>query len=142
MSRLLAIDPGCSKSAWVLFEGEKPCKWMKEPNEDLMQRMKNTDFDCLDKIVIEMISCNMRAGREIYETCYWIGRYYEASEGLAARMLRVRVKAIVLGSARGNDKMVRAAMIKRYGKIKMAADEWQALALGDAYLRTNGQFCL
>ncbi len=97
---------------------------------------------------IEMIaSYGMAVGREVFETCVWIGRFQEAIEqhgGLVRLIYRRDVKLYHCQSARANDANIRAALIDRYGPgreraigIKRSpgplfgikADVWSALAV-------------
>jgi hypothetical protein len=92
-------------------------------------------------------SYGMPVGREVFETCLWIGRFVEAwaSRGGEYRLVyRREVKLHLCESVRANDANIRAALIDRFGPGKPAAigtkkapgplyglkgDEWAALGV-------------
>jgi hypothetical protein len=99
-------------------------------------------------LALEMIaSYGMPVGREIFETCLWIGRFIEAWEMRQGRyqlIYRKDVKLFHCESARATDANIRAALIDRYGPGKERAigkksspgplyglkgDHWAALAV-------------
>lgn len=49
---ILAIDPGPTMSAWVEYEDGKPTAFAKEPNEDVLRRVRET---MATKLAIEKI---------------------------------------------------------------------------------------
>jgi len=129
---LLALDPGPEQSAYVMWDGER-----------VRAHGILSNADCLllqaDHRVIEMIaSYGMPVGREVFETCVWVGRYIEAWGG-ADRLYRRDVKLHCCGDPRAKDGNVRQYVIDRLGApgVKkqqgvtygLKADEWQALAL-------------
>jgi hypothetical protein len=65
-------------------------------------------------VAIEMIaSYGMPVGREVFETCVWIGRFQQALEspGTAELVYRKDVKLHLCGSPRAKDGNVRQALI-------------------------------
>ena len=113
---LLAIDPGDVLSAWVLFDPVKfeLLDFAKEPNEDLMAKLpelrKSTDHMLLEMIA----SYGMAVGKSVFETCVWIGRYWEAwdrMDGKVDRIFRKDVKMNICHSMKANDSNIRAAII-------------------------------
>jgi hypothetical protein len=151
MSRIIAIDPGTSQSAWCVLEGDKPLVFGKEPNSDVLIRLRRewSPLDEKDLLAVEMIaSYGMPVGREVFETCLWIGRYLEAWErrqGQHALVYRRDVKLHLCNSARAKDANVRAALLDRYGPGRekaigtkrapgplhgISGDCWSALAVG------------
>ena len=69
-------------------------------------------------LAIEMISSyGMPVGREIFDTCVWIGRFVEQWTDPAAVKLIPRgdVKLHVCGSLRAKDSNIRQALIDRLG---------------------------
>jgi hypothetical protein len=103
-----------------------------------------------------MQNYGMSAGRSIFDTATWAGRFIEAfcdgDDTLFTQLPRPEVKRIVCGKVRGaGDKDVREALMKRYGGSKSTAvgvkakpgplygikkDIWAALAVGVAYRDT------
>lgn len=160
--RILAIDPGPDESAWVLFEGSKVLLHSKDTNDLLVRRIYATpddrwpgDFFGVDVAVIEMIaSYGMAVGKEVFETCVWIGRFMEAIEhniitttSRVERIFRKDVKLTLCGSVRASDANIRADLIDRWGGKEVAigtkknpgplygitGDVWAALAIAKAY---------
>lgn len=151
MTRIIAIDPGNASSAWCVLDGDKPLAFAKEPNSDVLIRVRRewSPLDEANLLAVEMIqSFGMPVGREVFETCLWIGRFVEAWErrqGKYALVYRRDVKLHLCESARAKDSNVRAALLDRYGPGRekaigtkrapgplygIAGDTWSALAVG------------
>lgn len=150
---LLAIDPGPEKSGYVLMDGYKIIRHGIAINEEL-------EWDLLDfndgtpDVVIEMVaSYGMPAGKSLFETAVWIGRFMEIFRlwnSEVQRMYRRDVKLHLCGAANAKDQNVIQALVDRfattpdkYGKgtkknpgwfYGFKADVWQAYALGVTYL--------
>jgi len=147
---LLAIDPGSTQSAWVLYDTETkmPLCWGKEPNETVRIRMTSPYYSrqeiadnngLIGHLAIEMVACyGMRAGRSLFDTCRWIGRFIEAWGGPYNLVLRkskwgpgaddymdngtypgVCMTMCKINTAK--DTNIRQAIIDRYGGTKQAA---------------------
>jgi hypothetical protein len=117
--KIIAIDPGNTQSAWCeLIEG-KPAASSKDLNHAVLARLRNEGSPAADLLAIEMIaSYGMAVGREVFDTCLWVGRFLEAwaSRGGAVQLVyRREVKLFHCGSARATDSNIRAALIDRYG---------------------------
>lgn len=141
--RILAIDPGPEESATVLLNGA-PTYPQKGRNEDLLRSLYDYTHDN-PVLAVEMIaSYGMAVGREVFETCVWIGRFIEAWGGTHRLVYRRDVKLFLCQSARATDSNIRAALIDRYGPGKLKAigtkkapgplyelkgDMWSALAV-------------
>lgn len=102
------------------------------------------DANLVDALAIEMIaSYGMPVGREVFETCVWIGRFIEAWGGPYTLVYRKDVKLHLCGQPRAKDSNIRQALIDRYGGKDRAvgkkatpgplygvsADVWSALAI-------------
>lgn len=148
MKRLLAIDPGSTESAWCVIDTQtcRPQSFAKEPNADVLDVA-----EIGMPVRIEMVaSYGMAVGREVFETCVWIGRFIERHEtyhGPSTPQLVYRrdIKLHHCGSARAKDSNVRQALVDRFapgqpnhGKGTKAepgwfygfhSDIWQAYAL-------------
>ena len=146
---LLAIDPGPVESAWVQWEGSRVLAMGKQPNMEIRGKLLVSDYS---SCVIEMIaSYGMPVGAEVFETCVWIGRFVEASEGTAHRLPRLAVKTHLCHSARANDSNIRQAILDRFGGKEAAigrkaapgplygvsGDIWAALALAITWWDQN-----
>lgn len=86
-------------------------------------------------------SYGMAVGKEVFETAYWIGRFFQSlPPGTVFRPIyRTEVKNHTCRTARANDSMVRQAMIHRWGEPGkprnpgpthgITKDIWSALAI-------------
>ncbi|MBQ1764316.1 MAG: hypothetical protein IIZ92_15615 [Aquincola sp.] len=71
-----------------------------------------------DTLAIEMIaSYGMPVGREVFETCVWIGRFVQAwhSPDKVRLVYRRDVKLHLCGSPRAKDPNIRQALIDKLG---------------------------
>lgn len=153
---ILAIDPGSTHSGVALIEAGtcRPLRAAKMPNAEVLELIRHTHYD---RLAIEMIaSYGMAVGKEVFETCVWIGRFMQKhlewrdawSNGeLAAHSLVYRrdVKLHHCNSVKAKDANITQALIDRFasgepnrGKGTKAApgwfygfsaDIWQAYAL-------------
>lgn len=152
MTTLLAIDPGTTESAWCLIDTatRRPIQFGKDINLAVLTGVTRPLYDHL---AIEMVSSyGMPVGAEVFETCVWIGRFYQAS--LDANLSRHITRDLVTRgpiklhhchSSRANDANITQALIDRFapgvrnhGKglksepgwfYGFKADVWQAYAL-------------
>lgn len=123
--RILAIDPGDTHSAWVLYDTGSPvgtvARFGKSDNDAVLAFID--DCSGVQHAVIEMIACyGMPVGREVFETCAWIGRFEEAYRRTRLvyphRMFRRDVKLNLCNTTTAKDGNVRAALIDRFGPGK------------------------
>lgn len=146
---ILAIDPGSEQSAWCVLQDDIPSRWKTMANADMLSEIRYLGgSSVLPLLCIEMIaSYGMAVGKEVFETCLWIGRFMEAWEnrgGKVRLVYRREVKLYLCETAKANDANIRAALIDRYGPGKEKAigkkaspgplfglkgDEWSALAV-------------
>lgn len=153
MTRILAIDPGTTRSAWCVVSGPNLLSFGIVPNEYLLDKLRARspegafwEVSSATEVVIEKVeSFGMAVGAEVFETVYWAGRFAEAASPLpVARIGRKAVKLHLCGSSRAKDPNIRAALIDRFGgpaAIKrggqlhgVAKDVWAALAVGVTWL--------
>ncbi len=121
ISRVIAIDPGTEQSA--LIELSLPSLSVValhlDPNERIRDRLKCATRREDTHLAVEMIaSYGMAVGREVFETCVWIGRFVESWKGEHSLVYRREVKLELCGSPRAKDANVRAALIDLYGPGK------------------------
>lgn len=124
MSTVLAIDPGNESSGWVLMDQSDYSVLAKgkTPNEDLLHMITsdNTEVQLqYDNCTIEMIkSYGMSVGSTVFETCVWVGRFYEAvrlTAGIESELVyRPVIKLHHCLSPKANDTTVRHALIDRF----------------------------
>ena len=149
---ILAIDPGSSMSAYcVMDDAAVPVNFAKVPNADLIPIIGGT---AADTVVIERVaSYGMPVGREVFDTCEWIGRYTQVAKDLAIDVeyiLRQEEKLHICKSPKANDATIRKALIDRFathdfvsGKgtkkdpdffFGFKADVWSAFCVGCVFL--------
>ena len=149
---ILAIDPGTRESGYVVIDTAtfQPVEFAKSRNHDLVRRLGRL-VNQVDHIAIEQIGhygTGMPAGRDVFDTCRWIGRFEQIIEdhGIAPDLvLRAKVKTHLCGTPRAKDSNITQALVDRFapgaknhGKGTKAnpgwfhgfhADVWQAYAL-------------
>lgn len=146
---ILAIDPGNEQSAFVVLGKDyKPLQFGKVPNDTLLAEIREGKFAGCKAAAIEMIaSYGMAVGREVFETCVWIGRFKESLiyvEGIQAELVyRQTVKLHICHTPKAKDGNIRQALIDRFGPVGtkknqgwfygFKADIWQAYALGTTF---------
>lgn len=138
---ILAIDPGCTDSAWILYKDGEIITFGKNLNSEVMNIVK---FGNGQHLAVEMIaSYGMPVGKEVFETCVWIGRFLEAWNGDHTLIYRKDVKMHLCGSMRAKDANIRQALIDRFGPAGtkkapggtygISKDVWSALAVAVTY---------
>lgn len=111
---ILAIDPGTEKSGWVRYEGQRVVDSDVSTNAEILDMIDAGGFD---ELAIEMIaSYGMAVGREVFETCVWIGRFIECFRDPAAVRLIYRrdVKLHLCGSPKAKDPNIRQALLDMF----------------------------
>ncbi len=156
MRYICAIDPGNIESAYVLMdEGLCPLSFGKQANElmyaamiDSLQRL--TPYDTIEFAVEMIASYGMPVGRDVFETCVWIGQLKERLRNYdVSYVYRKDEKMVLCHSSQANDATIRQALVDRfacgepnYGKgtkknpgwfYGFRADIWQAYAVGVTY---------
>jgi hypothetical protein len=150
--RILAIDPGNRESAYAIIDSQtrRPIRASKMPNELLRDSLCVTrTLDLVPRVVIEMVeSYGMSVGREVFDTCVWVGRFAEAAEsrGAGVELIpRGEVKMHHCHSRAAKDSNIIQALVDRFASGEpnrgkgtkaepgwfhgFAADMWQAYAL-------------
>lgn len=151
---ILAIDPGNIESAYVVLDDNlKPIEFAKVKNKELLNSIRNNEF--YEKhVAIEMIaSYGMAVGKEVFETCVWIGRFQEAILNISMPHIRYIYrkdeKVNLCNSMKAKDSNIIQALIDRFapntpnkGKgykkepgwfYGFSKDIWQAYAVGITY---------
>ncbi len=99
-------------------------------------------------IAIEMVACyGMPVGKEVFETCVWIGRFEQALRCNSAKIIkyiyRQEEKTNLCHTMKAKDSNIRQALIDRFGVVGtkkqpgwfygFKKDIWQAYAVGVTY---------
>lgn len=133
--KILAIDPGNEKSAFVIFDTETQTIVDKAIIDNMVLKtriMDDPEFQ-YDWLVIEMIaSYGMPVGKTVFETCVWIGMFIEAAQKPYQLVYRKDEKMHLCGSMKAKDSNIRQALLDRLGKDKTkgcSKDIWAALAV-------------
>ena len=143
--RIIAIDPGTTQSAMVVWDTRFNEFFHKEimSNEDMLRWLRGFE-GIYDIVVIEGIaSYGMPVGREIFKTCYMIGRIMEIAHTYEL-VYRKDIKMHFCGTTRAKDSNIRQALIDRFGApgtkknpnpitYGIKKDLWSALAVGIFY---------
>lgn len=151
--KVLAIDPGNRKSAWCMIDGEtlRPLFFDKEENQVVLTAVQHLSYD---SIVIERVaSYGMAVGRDVFETCEWVGRFTQAARVPPDYVYRQEEKLHICGDSRAKDTNIRRALIDRFAKHDLkngkgtkknpdwfygfSADVWQAYAVAVTYVETS-----
>jgi hypothetical protein len=157
---ILGIDPGPTESAYVLLNPElKPIAFEKTNNDELISNAllaiaghRIRQFDESIDVAIEMVaSYGMPVGRDVFETCVWVGRFWERLENFPKKtfVYRREEKITICHSPKANDATIRQALVDRFahgysnhGKgtkdnpsvfYGFKRDCWQAMAVAVTY---------
>lgn len=125
MSRILAIDPGNVESGWcVIDEDCEPRHFGKTHNIELRRMLQAAEDEVTaDLVVVEMIGhygTGMPAGKDVFDTCLWIGRFCETIRSNwwpwvePTLVKRATVKAHLCGSVKAKDANVTQALVDRF----------------------------
>ena len=118
---ILAIDPGTIESGFVILsDARRVVSSGVKPNAEMLATLADPVMHAtIDAVAIEMIaSYGMAVGREVFETCVWIGRFQQAWHKPDAVQLVYRrdVKLHLCGSPKAKDPNIRQALIDILGK--------------------------
>lgn len=169
---ILSIDPGNEYSAYSLLdENLRPIEFGKVKNYELLSIIEDmcnayevssidsaykTTLPRFDHFAIEMIGhygTGMPAGKTVFDTCVWIGRftelYYHHTGKEPTYIMRKDEKINLCGNMKAKDGNIRQALIDRFGPVGtkknpgwfygVSKDVWSAIAVGvtfhDLYLK-------
>lgn len=152
---ILAIDPGTTESAWVLYKEGEILGFGKLPNAQVLLIVEELNAD---RMAIEMPACyGMAVGKSVFETCRWVGIFQQAfglgKTHIVYRKQQNKAEGIdgvcmhLCMNNRAKDSNVRQAILDRYpetggGRVPqvgtkaqpgplygIATDVWSALAV-------------
>lgn len=148
---IFAVDPGNERTAWVLLDetaGLRPLQMGLDENDIVLDFLRQLPADT--KLAIEMVAnYGMAVGRTVFETVFWIGRFYEAAGHLQTRerIFRMEEKLNLCHNSRAKDSNIRQALIDRFGDVGTKKDPgwfygvkkdiWAAIAVGVTYADTR-----
>lgn len=131
--KILAIDPGTNKSAYVLFDSEigLPLDFDWIDNCDILRRiasltdMRSTSHEQADAMIIEDIeSFGMAVGDSVFQTCKWMGQF-ELRWKMCLQdyhyLKRSEIKLALCNNKRAKDANIRQALINIYGGSRQLA---------------------
>ena len=151
--KIIAIDPGTTESAYVVWDGVEVTRKGIIDNEVMLEMLRDPPtLSC--PMVIEQIRCyGMAIGATTLDTVFWSGRFWEAWKGDKHLMPRLDVKKHICHNGAAKDSNILQALVDRFaygtrnrGKgIKKEPgffygfkdDIWQAMALAVTYWDTR-----
>lgn len=148
---ILAIDPGNIESAYCVIDKNnyKPVEFGKIDNNQLIELINTRFSKGIESLAIEMVaSYGMPVGKEVFETCVWIGRFIQEFINYVSPkysyIYRKEEKINLCGSMKAKVSNIRQALIDRFGEVGtkknkgwfygFKADIWSAYAVGITYL--------
>ena len=147
---MLAIDPGTTESAYVVYNPVSGIRGHgKLSNSALLDLLPSLRADGGPDVAIEMIaSYGMAVGREVFETCLWVGRFIERLQPAPVRLVyRAEVKSHLCHSQKAKDGNIRQALIDKLGSpgtkkapgttYGISGDRWAALAVAITAVETT-----
>ena len=121
--KVFAIDPGNTESAFCLIDAAslKPIQFDKMGNFEVLEMLHDCgEYDRPDVVVIERVaSYGMAVGKEVFQTCEWIGRFTEAATARGVRVeyiFRKDEKLHICRDSRAKDANIRRALIDRFAR--------------------------
>lgn len=147
--KIFAIDPGNTESGYALIDMPDFSleEFGKEENGVLIERLVEYRGKA-DVFAIEMVaSYGMPVGKDVFETCVWIGQFVRELQGEPIRYIyRKDEKLCLCFDSRAKDSNIRQALINRYAKhdfkngkgrknnpdvfYGVSKDAWSAIAVG------------
>ena len=147
---IIAIDPGNVESAYVVMrDSDGIIEKGKIDNDSMLQKVYEFhEFypDC--ELYIEMVaSYGMAVGKSVFDTVFWIGRFFQAYYKEPKLIYRKDVKMHHCNSMRAKDGNIRQALIDKYGEpgtkkaqgftYGVSKDIWSALAIATYIFESN-----
>jgi len=115
--RILAIDPGNTESGYAVIDSTtcKPIAIGKKENYTLRDMICAGQFNNVN-VSIEMIaSYGMPVGKEVFETCVWIGRYLELLAPSHIELVyRKNIKLHHCHTSKAKDSNITQALVDRF----------------------------
>lgn len=151
--KILALDPGDVYTGYCFIDRDtlRPIRFGKEANHIVMLLVQ---LEAYDWLVIERVaSYGMAVGRNVFETCEWVGRFSQASHAPVGYIYRQDEKLHICHDSRAKDANIRRALIDRFAQkdlkngkgtkkdpdwfYQFYSDVWAAYAAGITYIETE-----
>lgn len=157
MSRVLAIDPGNVDSAFCIIDKEtlRPIMFDKVKNRELSSMIQN-ELNYNEFVIERVQSYGMAVGRDVFQTCEWIGRFVQIAVMFHKPVFYIHrkdEKLHICGDSRAKDANIRRALIDRFATIDFKngkgtknkqdffygfkADIWQSYCTGLTYIEAG-----
>ena len=118
LDETLGIDPGPEESGWVHMTGVKVIGCGHDRNADILEICRTLAARVGVVLAVEWVQhygSGMAAGKDVYRTCAWAGRFVEVGPVVYSLVTRPRIKTHITGQARAKDGNVRQAILDRFG---------------------------
>ena len=122
LKSVIGLDPGSEKSAFIHWDGKRILNKGIHPNEYLLNLLNGVFWHQFKSTTIapvlaveSMVHITNNAGKEIIDTIFWSGRFYQAWQGKKELVPRYKVRIALCGKMQSNDKVVRDILISRFG---------------------------
>lgn len=117
---IFAIDPGNVYSAYcVMTDTFELKRFGKSENKEVLRILKQWLDEGKEVVIERVASYGLAVGRDVFETCEWIGRFTQAADergGNVSYIYRKDEKVYLCGDMRAKDANIRAALIERFAK--------------------------
>lgn len=110
---VFALDPGTTETGFVIYRDGKVLDSGVGANGSILTALQ-ARRDASEVLAIEMIaSYGMPVGREVFETCVWIGRFKQVwhTPDAVRLVYRKDVKHFLCGTSKAKDPNVRQALL-------------------------------
>ena len=118
--RIIGIDPGPAETAYCVIDELKMICAEKLPNDEFLSWLRR--LGGVEAAAVEGIqSYGMPVGREVFDTCYMVGRIMEICDHQyipAAIYNRPEYSKALCGCGKITDAVLRAALMTRFGGDK------------------------
>ena len=145
INKIIAIDPGPTQSAYVVWDGKEISELSIIDNEVFVLALGAWPGEPFPMVIEQIRSYGMAVGMTIFDTVFWSGRFYEAWKGDCYLIPRLQVKQHICHDSRANDSNIRQALIDRFEPALMPRqrpksvlkglkkDLWSAAAIALTY---------
>lgn len=157
MRIVLAIDPGNTASAYCLVDADSlaPVEFGKVENH-ILANMIQSELNYNEFVIERVASYGMPVGKEVFQTCEWIGRFVQIASLFhrpISYIYRKEEKVHICRDSRAKDANIRRALIDRFAKHDLTngkgtkkdpdffygfrADCWVAYAVALTYIEAG-----